>query len=47
MKVVLALDKTKKYMVVYEGANAGEDSGADVVLHGVKFVVAPEEVTPA
>ncbi|MBO4315550.1 MAG: hypothetical protein J5867_06275 [Prevotella sp.] len=47
VKVVLALDKTKKYMVVYEGANAGEDSGADVVLHGVKFVVAPEEVTPA
>ncbi len=46
VKVVLALDKTKKYKVVYEGANAGEDSGADVVLHGVKFVVS-NEVVPA
>lgn len=46
VKVVLALDRTKKYKVVYEGTNPGEDGGADVVLHGVKFVV-NNEVAPA
>lgn len=46
VKVVLALDKTKKYKVEYFGTNPGEDGGADVVLHGVKFVV-NNEVVPA
>ncbi len=46
VKVVLALDKTKKYKVEYAGTNPGEDSGSDVVLHGVRFVVS-KEVAPA
>ena len=35
---VKGLNPAKKYKVDYTGCNIGSDAGADVVLHGIKFV---------
>ena len=39
VSVTLSLDGDKKYCIEYTGVEAGdEDKGADMVLHGIKFV---------